>query len=163
MAITGGIKFFDKNKADSLTGAMAIASSGDPSAGFILDRNNFTVWRSVGSDDTTTETITVTLSSSQTFNRLFLLRHNFKEFTVKYWNGFSFVNFVNVVGINGIATSGISETVYALGSSYYEFDSVTTDNCCNSSFKAASSSTCSALNSSLRVKKSISSLSKASF
>lgn len=126
MAITGGIKFFDKNKADSLTGAMAIASSGNPSAGFILDRSNFTVWRSVGSDDTTTETITITLPTSQTFNRLFLLRHNFKEFTVKFFDGFSFVDFVNVVGINGITTSGISETVYALGSSYYEFDSVTT-------------------------------------
>jgi len=126
MAITGGIKFFDKNKADSLTGATVVASSGDPSSKFILDKNRFTVWRSVGSDDTTTETLTITLFSSESFNRLFLIRHNFKEFTAKYWDGFSFVDFANVIGINGIVTTGVSEIAYALGSSYYEFDSVTT-------------------------------------
>lgn len=127
MAITGGIKFFDQNKADSLTGATAAASSGDASAGFILDKNRFTVWRSVGSDDTTTETVTITLSSSQTFNRLFLINHNFKEYTAKYWDGFSFVDFASVISINGVTSSIISETAYTLGSSYYEFDSVTTD------------------------------------
>lgn len=127
MSINGGIKFFDLNFADSKTGADATASSGDPSADFILDRNQFTVWRSVGSNDTTTETLTVTLSASKTFNRLFLIRHNWKEFTVKYWNGFSFVDFANVIGINGVTSSVISETAYAANTAYYEFDSVTTD------------------------------------
>lgn len=126
MAINGGIKFFDLNLADSKTGADAVASSGDPSADFILDRNQFTVWRSVGSDDTTTETLTITLPASQTFNRLFLIRHNFKEFTAKYWDGFSFADFANVIGVNGVTSSIISEATYTANTAYYEFDSVTT-------------------------------------
>ncbi len=127
MPISGGIKFFERNIADSLTGATVAASSGDPSGQFILDKNRFTVWRSVGSDDTTTETLTITLSSSQVISRLFLIRHNFKEYTAKYWDGFSFVDFANVTGINGVTSSIVSETDYSFGSSYYEFDSVTTD------------------------------------
>lgn len=125
MSITGGIKFFDQNLADSKTGADVVASSGDPSADYILDRNQYTVWRSVGSDDTTTETLEITLSASETFSRLFLIRHNFKEFTVKYWTG-SWVDFSNITGINGTTSSIISETVYDANTAYYEFDEVTT-------------------------------------
>lgn len=126
MPVTGGIKFFDLNLADSKTGADAEASSGDSSASFILDRNQYTVWRSVGSDDTTTETIEVTLSASETFSRLFLIRHNFKEFTVQYWDG-GWTDFSNIVGVNGETSSIISETDYAANTAYYEFDAVATD------------------------------------
>lgn len=126
MSVTGGIKFFDENLADSKTGATVTASSGDPSADSILDRNQYSVWRSVGSDDTTTETLEITLDSSQSFSRLFLIRHNFKEFNVKYWSG-AWVDFSNVVGVNGATSSVISETAYAANTAYYEFDEVTTD------------------------------------
>lgn len=126
MAITGGIKFFDENLADSKTGADAVASSGDPSADFILDRNQYTVWRSVGSDDTTTETLEITLAASESFSRLFLARHNFKEFKVEYWSG-AWVDFSNVIGVNGATSSVISETAYEENTAYYEFDEVTTD------------------------------------
>ena len=126
MTISGGIKFFDLNLADSKTGATATASSGDPSADFILDRNQYTVWRSVGSDDTTTETVEITLDAPETFSRLFLLRHNFKEFIVEYDDS-GWTDFSNVIGINGVTSSVISETDYAADSAYYEFDTVTTD------------------------------------
>lgn len=125
MTISGGIKFFNENLADSKTDATATASTGDPSAPFILDRNGFTVWRSVGSDDTTTETVEITLDSAETFSRLFLIGHNFKEFIVEYDSG-GWVDFANVTGINSIESSVISETVYALNTAYYEFDEVTT-------------------------------------
>jgi len=125
MAVTGGIKFFDVNKADSKTGASVVASSGSPSANFILDRNQYTVWRSVGSNDTITETIEITLSASETFSRLFLIRHNFKEFIIEYDDG-GWTDFANVIGINGITSSVISETAYAANTAYYEFDEVTT-------------------------------------
>lgn len=126
MAVTGGIKFFNPNLADSQTGADATASSGDSSADLILDRNNYTVWRSVGSNDTVSETLEITLDDTETFSRLFLIRHNFKEFTVKYWNA-AWVDFSNVVGVNGVTSSVISETAFAYNSAYYEFDPVTTD------------------------------------
>lgn len=126
MTINGGIKFFDLNKADSKTGSEAVASSGDPSADFILDRNQYTVWRSVGSDDTTAETLEITLDAAETFSRLFLIRHNFKQFTAQYWDS-GWADFSNIIGVNGATSSVISETVYAANSAYYEFDEVTTD------------------------------------
>lgn len=126
MAVTGGIKFFESNSADSKTGATASASSGNASAPFILDRNAYTVWRSVGSDDTTTETITIDLASSVAITRLFLINHNFKEFTAQYDDG-GLTDFSNVIGINGETFSIISETAYERGTAYYEFDEVTTD------------------------------------
>lgn len=126
MPISGGIKFFDLNLADSKTDASAAASSGNPSAGFILDRNQYTVWRSVGSDDTTTEMLEITLSKSETFDRLFLIRHNFKQFTVQYWNS-GWTDFANIIGINGVTAAQISETTYDANSAYYEFDEVTTN------------------------------------
>lgn len=126
MSVSGGIKFFETNLADSQTGATASASSGDVGAAFILDRNIYTVWRSVGSDDVTTETIEITLDASETFSRLFLISHNFKEFTVQYWDG-GWTDFANVIGVNGATSSIISETVYALGTAYYEFDEVVSD------------------------------------
>lgn len=126
MSISGGIKFFDLNLADSKTDASAVASSGNPSAGFVLDRNQYTVWRSVGSDDTTTETLEITLSESKTFDRLFLIRHNFKQFTIQYWDS-GWTDFANIIGINGVTATQISETAYATNSAYYEFDAVTTD------------------------------------
>lgn len=126
MAVSGGIKFFDKNLADSLTGATATATSGDSSAPFILDKNFYTFYRSVGSDDTITETLVITLAEAKTFNRLFLINHNFKDFDIKYLDG-TFVDFANVIGVNGDTPGTIVETAYAADTSYYEFDSVTTN------------------------------------
>lgn len=125
MPVTGGIKFFEPNFADSKTGATATGSGGG--ASFILDRNQYTVWRSIGSSDTVTETLTITLSESAAFSRLFLARHNLKDYTVKYWGGASFIDFANVTGVNSATSSVISETTFVFGSSYYEFDAVTTD------------------------------------
>ena len=56
--------------------------------------------------------------------RIFLVDHNWKEYTVKY--GAS-VDFTNVTGIDGALGGGIAETAYARDTSYYEFDSVNTD------------------------------------
>lgn len=126
MTITGGIKFFDLNFADSKTGASAAASSGNPSVGFVLDRNQYTVWRSVGSDDTIAETLEITLSESKTFDRLFLIHHNFKQFTVQYWDS-GWTDFANIIGINGVTAAQISETTYDANSAYYEFDEVSTN------------------------------------
>jgi hypothetical protein len=56
---------------------------------------------------------------------MFILGHNLKDFNVKYGpSGYS-TAFANVVGING-AITGVTETVFADNTSYYEFDSVTT-------------------------------------
>lgn len=126
MAINGGVKFFEQDYALFRLGATATASSNGDSINFILDVNRYTRWESVGSSDATTETIEVTLNGEQTINRIFLLGFNFKAFSVKYFNGATFVDFANVIGVNGVTKSGINETNYNDNSAYYEFDSVTT-------------------------------------
>ena len=102
MAITGGIKFFKKNQ---MSDASPSATSGDASAKFMLDLDVDTYWTSVGSSDSTTETITINFGSNKTIDRILLLDHNFKNFTVKYLSGSSYVAFANVIGIGGTSLS----------------------------------------------------------
>jgi len=51
---------------------------------------------------------------------------NFKNFSVQYNNGSSFVDFTNVIGVNGESKTGINESTYSRDSAYYEFTPVTT-------------------------------------
>lgn len=124
--ISGGVKFFERPVSIFADGNTTIsASSGNSGANRMLDQNRVTYWRSVGSDDTTTETITITFISQVTFSRLFLVDHNFKSYNVKYYNGASYVHFASVVGIDG-SMSNITETTFADDTAYYEFTPVTT-------------------------------------
>ena len=122
MTITGGIKVFEKSDCLFKDGAEAVASSATDSANYMLSMNKYLRWDSIGSDDTTSEDITITFDST-TFSRLFLVSHNLKEFTITYGAGST--AFTNVVGIDG-TKSGITETVFSENTSYYEFDAVTT-------------------------------------
>jgi len=122
MAVTGGIKFLYENK---IKDGSAVGSTGNASAKYALDLDVDTYWRSVGSNDTTTETLTVTFDT-QTIDRVLLLDCNFKGFTVKYLSGASYVHFSNVIGIGGVAKTNITETSFSENSAYYEFDSVST-------------------------------------
>lgn len=125
--ITGGIKFFEPNLALARDGATAVASTGTLTDENPLDRNPLTVWRSVGSDDMTTETWTITFAADVTFNRLFLLNHNFKEFDIQYDDS-GWTDFANVVSLDDATPgTGIAETDWDKSVSYYEFDTVTTD------------------------------------
>jgi len=127
MAISGGIKLFNNSLCLLSDGTSMTATSGSASTDFALDRNPLTLWRSVGSDDTTTETLVVTLPSSTTvITRILLLNHNFKQFTIKYNDSAVWTDFANVTGIDG-DTATISETTFAHDTAYYEVDSVTTD------------------------------------
>lgn len=128
MTISGGIKFFDKIKNLATNGATATASpSGNASAPFILDRRRVTLWRSSGSNDATTETITVTLPSSTTFNRLFIVGHNWKDFVIQYDVAAVWTDFAAVVGLDGTPPGpGIKETAFADDTAYYEFTQIST-------------------------------------
>ncbi len=125
MAIGGGIKFFKRSQNLYADGATISASTGNAAAPRSIDRNPITYWRSVSSNDLTTETITITFDDDKTINRLLLVDHNWKAYNVKYFSGGSYVHFSSVVGIGG-SLSNITETVYATDTAYYEFASVTT-------------------------------------
>lgn len=125
MAISGGIKYFQRSKCLLEDGTSISATTGDASADFALDKNKFTYYRSVGSTDATTETIEITMPSSVEINRLIIIDHNWKQFTAKYHNGTSFVDFTSVVGLDA-SLGSVSETTFADDTAYYEFASVTT-------------------------------------
>ena len=127
MAVTGGVKFFERSLSLLKDGASATASSNTEGANFLLTPVRYAKWSSVGSDDLTEETITITLSGTKTFNRILLAGINLKEFDVKYSSGGGFVDFANVIGVNGQTSATINETDFAFDSAYYEFDSVTTN------------------------------------
>jgi len=127
MSINGAVKFFEQSYALFKNGVTATATSNDDAVKYILDVSRYTEWISIGSNDLTVETLLVTLPADKTINRIFLRDMNLKDFTVKYWNGSAFTAFTNVIGVNGVSTSGITETAYARDTSYYEFDAVSTD------------------------------------
>ena len=58
-------------------------------------------------------------------DRIFLIDHNWKQFTVKYDVAGVWTDFTSVVGIDG-AKANISETTFADDTAYYEFAPVTT-------------------------------------
>jgi hypothetical protein len=125
MAISGGIKFFERSQNLYAEGATIVASSGDASSARAMDRNPITYWRSVSSSDLTTETLTITFSESITIDRLLLIDHNWKAFNVKYDVAGTYTHFAGVTGISGSKTN-ITETTFAYDTAYYEFTPVTT-------------------------------------
>jgi hypothetical protein len=124
MAITGGIKFFNKSTALAKDGATATVTSGDASALYALSMNKYIRWDSVGSTDLIWEEYIVNFTEPTTINRLFLVSTNIKEFDI-YYN--TSLDFTNVLTLNG-PTVGIHETNNTLDTLYYEFDSVTVNN-----------------------------------
>jgi hypothetical protein len=148
MTINGHLKFFELSKALSKDGATAIATSGNSAAGNMLDFNKVTRWQSVGSDDSTTETLVITFPTPVNISRLLILNHNWKKYQIKANvsnnildnlfadildnnrqpledDGSPTIEFDKVVSItNSTEQAGISETNYSLSSSYYEFSTV---------------------------------------
>jgi len=123
MAIGGGIKLFNKSKNIDATASAPI--SGDASVAALLDSNKETFYRSVGSDDTTVETITITFAEDKTIDRLFILDTNLKDFDIKYDLSGVYTHFANVLDIDASRTN-ITRTDFAQDTYYAEFDSVTT-------------------------------------
>ena len=124
MSMTGGISFFDKNKALFDDGSTCVASTNTADQNLILGTNKYFKWESIGSDDITTETLTITLPTAISLSRILLLDHNFKNFGIQY--GAS-LDFANVLGLDSYSDNQILETGFAKNTAYYEFDAVTTD------------------------------------
>lgn len=126
MSMTGGISFYDKSKTLFKDGASCVASSNTALQNLILNNNKYYNWQSVGSNDSTTETLTITLPSAVSLSRLFLLSHNFKAFKVKYGAGAG-TDFTGVKGLDSYADNKIDVTNFARSSAYFEFNAVTTN------------------------------------
>lgn len=93
------ITFFEKNKCDFAdSGVSATASQGAAFAIRALNRSNMSAWITTGSQDSDNTTFTVTLADPRLASRVFLVKHNFKDYVLEYNNGSGWVTIESVSG-----------------------------------------------------------------
>lgn len=92
------IIFFNKNALDySDPSVVVTASEGSTFSPFIQKRVNTLGWMTTGSVDSNNTTLTVNFVNLKTLTDIVLVNHNFKSYTIKYWNGTSYVDFPTVI------------------------------------------------------------------
>lgn len=122
-SITGMVKVFYTNYIELFSNTVA-ASTGTNQAN-IYDRDRETQWSSVGSDDSTVETLTITFDSQATISRLFCVGMNWKNFTIQYDAGGGYTDFSNVYSLKADAAAAlISYSDNSETTRYFEFDAV---------------------------------------
>ncbi len=117
------IRFFKKNIIDlsndlctvTVTDALAY-SSGDDIVDYIRNRRNDSAWLTTDSDDVNNTTIEVQFGVSRDVTDILLVKHNWKAFTIKYWNGSAWTAF----------STPIAQTVNTDETSHFTFTSVDT-------------------------------------
>jgi hypothetical protein len=115
--MAGQIVFFEKNFVDiSNDAASASASEASSLAYLVQNRSNLTRWVTTGSADSSNTTFTMDIGDLKTVSDILLLQHNFKAFTVEYWDGSSYQSF----------SPAISETTNTAESNHYEVTPVVT-------------------------------------
>lgn len=89
-----GILFFKKNNLDfSNENVVITASQGQDYVDFVRNRSNRSAWLTTGSVDADNTTFEVDFGQEVLIDDILLIKHNFKNYNVKYWNGSSYVNF----------------------------------------------------------------------
>jgi hypothetical protein len=115
--MAGQIIFFEKNKADfSNQDVVATATEGNDFIRNVLNRNNLTAWITTNSVDANDTTVTLDMADTKTVSDILLLKHNFKSFNIKYWDGATYQDF----------TPAINESTNTLDSNYFEVTPVST-------------------------------------
>ncbi len=111
------ILFLQKNEADfSKSWVTATASEGNDYANRVLNRSNLSAWITTGSTDASLTTLTIDMVDARAITDIILIKHNFKNFTVKYWDGATYQPF----------SPAISETTNTAASNSYEVTQVST-------------------------------------
>lgn len=111
------VRFFRKNKLDiTNTVATLTASQGNDYTDFLRNRNNRTAWATTGSADADLTNIVVDFVDTINLDFILLVKHNFKAYTIQYWNGATYVDF----------STAISETVNTATTTIHEFTEVYT-------------------------------------
>lgn len=122
--MSGQITFFEKNVIDldnenvTITVTDSVADeNGQDFVNFVRNRNLTSAWLTTGSTDAANTQLDFEWVDQNTISEIILVRHNWKAFTIQYWNGSSFVDF----------STPISETVNADSTSIFSFTAVQTD------------------------------------
>lgn len=94
------IKFYLKNIIDIQNEAAGITvtdlvadSSGQDIVDFVRNRNNVSAWLTTGSTDAANTQLDVEFGVGRDLNRIILVKHNWKAFTIQYWDGATYQNF----------------------------------------------------------------------
>lgn len=96
------VLFLEKNRADLQNGNVSItASQGQDFVDFVRNRKNSSSWATTGSVDADNTTMTIDLTDEQDISKILLFKMNFDSYTLKYWNGSSFVDFSPAISVSG--------------------------------------------------------------
>lgn len=96
-----GMKFYERSVVDlslktlvtiTVTDATA-TDAGNDSVDYLRDRSNDSGWGTVGSNDAALTQMDIDFGDLQIFTHLFFFLHNWKSYTVQYWNGSTYVDF----------------------------------------------------------------------
>jgi len=117
------IKFYNKSLIDqdeseasiTITDATA-TNNGQDFVSFLRNRSNETAWITTGSNDAANTQIDIDLIASKAIDRIILVGHNLKAFTIQYYNGSTYVDF----------STAINETTNSDSTTEFIFDSVST-------------------------------------
>lgn len=122
-----GISVFEKNKLDidnedvTITVTDAVATdNGQDSVNQIRNRDNSSGFATTGSTDAAGTKIEIDLVDEAVIDSIFLLQHNFKAYTIKYWNGASFVDFPTAINISGNTDADTFHSVTSTSTSRLE-------------------------------------------
>lgn len=115
MASIQPIVFMYKNAADWTNASVVLSATEAPTyVANLQKRSNNIGWMTTGSVDANNTTITCNFNDLVTLTDIVLVNHNFKSFTVKYWDGSAWVDF----------STPINETANVDSSSGFNFASV---------------------------------------
>ena len=102
----GQIRFFKKSRLDlsndlaSITITDAVATNnGQTFVDFMRNRNNVSAWMTTGSTDAALTTIETNFTDERDIDSIMILCHNLADYTVKYWDGASFVDFAVPIAV----------------------------------------------------------------
>lgn len=116
--------FFEKNKIDidladtiTITVTDAVATdSGQTYTDFLRNRNNVSGWATTGSTDAANTNIVFDFIELVEIDSILLILHNFKAYTLQYWDGAAYQNF----------STPIAQTVNTADTTYHTFTAVET-------------------------------------
>lgn len=112
------IKVFEKNIIDIDAENIVITSTdlvaednGQDTVNFLRNRKNDSAWMTTGSTDAALTTLVVDWMDGRDVDSIVLIRHNFKSYTIKYWDGNSWEDFSTPIDVTDSQMIGDDDTV----------------------------------------------------
>ncbi len=105
------IVFFKKSKCDfTNTSIVGTGSEGVGYESFLFNRNNTSAWITSGSVDANNTTLIIDFGEAKDVTDILLVKHNFKSYTIQYWNGSAYVDFSTVISPTTVAVDDSSHS-----------------------------------------------------